>query len=165
MTPRKRISTAKGSLSPFALARCRGMRPPMMRGITRSSGERFLPSDPRTTRSNSASTAAEIRLRCWLPGDAYGPGASVRAFGTSYTLNDAGYHTYDLVFNPNTQSASLFIDGVERISGYTGYTYNLSADWGLVFGALSGGGMNFNLVRLTSPAVVPGFQWGCHGQY
>ncbi len=95
--------------------------------------------------------------------DPYGPEGSVRAFGPSYTLNDAGYHTYDLVLNPSTQLASLFVDGVERISGYTGYPYTPSADWGLVFGALSGGGMNFNLVRLTSPAVVPGYQWAATG--
>lgn len=88
--------------------------------------------------------------------DASGPGGSIRGFGPSYTLNDAGYHTYDLVFNPNTQppSARLFIDGVERISGYTG-NGSFVGDRGLVFNATSGGGMNFNLVRLTSPAVVP----------
>lgn len=85
-----------------------------------------------------------------------GPGGSLRGYGPSYTLNDAGYHTYDLVFNPNTQSATLFIDGVERISEeYTGNSI-APLNRGLLFGALSGGGMNFNLVRLTSPAVVPG---------
>ncbi|MEI2774357.1 MAG: CARDB domain-containing protein [Candidatus Competibacter sp.] len=86
--------------------------------------------------------------------DGLGPGPSVRGFGSTYALNDASYHTYDLVFNPQAQSASLFIDGVERLSGYTG-SPNLLADRGLYFGATSGGGMNFNLVRLTSPAVVP----------
>ncbi len=86
--------------------------------------------------------------------DALGPGGSERAFGPSYTLNDANYHTYDLVLNPSTKLASLFVDGVERISGYTGHSY-APQDLGLLFGALSGGGMNFNLVRLTSPAVTP----------
>ncbi len=85
--------------------------------------------------------------------DAAGPGGSTRGYGPTYALNDAGYHTYDLVFNPQTQSASLFIDGVERLSGYTGHTNYLN-DYGLIFGATSGGGMNFNLVRLTSPAIT-----------
>jgi len=93
-----------------------------------------------------------------------GPGGSIRGFGPSYTLNDAGYHTYDLVFNPNTQppSASLFVDGIKRISGYTGHT-DFLANRGLKFGAFSGGGINVNFVRLTSPAVVPGFQWVATG--
>lgn len=84
--------------------------------------------------------------------DGFGPGDSVRGFGPNYTLNDADYHTYDLVFDPDTQSASLLIDGVERISGYTGHSQFLN-DRGLAFVAASGGGMNFNLVRLTSPAA------------
>jgi len=84
--------------------------------------------------------------------DTLGPGGSIRGFGPSYTLNDAGYHTYELAFDPQTQSASLFIDGTRRISGYTGHT-NYLADMGLAFGATSGGGMNFNLVWLESPVV------------
>ncbi len=91
--------------------------------------------------------------------DAFGPGRSLRAYGPSYTLNDAGYHTYALVFNSQTQSASLFIDGVERISGYIG-NGNFVADRGLYFAASSGGGMNFNLVRLTSPAAAPSGWFG-----
>lgn len=83
--------------------------------------------------------------------DAAGPGSSIRGFGPSYTLNDAGYHTYELVFNPQTQSASLFIDGIERISGYKGYTRYTVND-GVVFGAHSGGSMNFNFVQLAMPA-------------
>ena len=82
-----------------------------------------------------------------------GPGGSLCGYGP-YTLNDSGYHTYDLVFNPLTQSAILFIDGVERISGYTG-SGAVSLNRGLLFGVNSGGGMNFNLVRLTSPAIAP----------
>ena len=91
--------------------------------------------------------------------DLLGPGGSVRAFGPSYTLNDAGYHTYDLAYDPITQSASLYIDGTERISGYTGHSQN-PQDLGLILGAFSGGGMNFNLVRLTSPTTVPGSNSG-----
>ena len=84
--------------------------------------------------------------------DAFGPGGSIRGFGPSYTLNDAGYHTYELIFNPQTQSASLFIDGAEGISGYTGHTQFLIGE--PRFGAISGGGMNFNLVRLASPNAL-----------
>ena len=101
---------------------------------------------------NSSGNAVAVLI---TSNDALGPGGSIRGFGPSYTLNDAGYHTYELVFNPQTQSASLFVDGTERISGYTGHTTQFLFDRGLEFGVLSGGGMNFNFVQLTSPMVSP----------
>jgi hypothetical protein len=44
---------------------------------------------------------------------------------TTYTLQAAGsgsYHTYELVYDPVARSADIFVDGVERISNYTGYS-------------------------------------------
>ncbi len=43
--------------------------------------------------------------------------------GGSFTLEGVGssaYHRYDLISNPNSGSADLFIDGIERLTGYTG---------------------------------------------
>jgi hypothetical protein len=59
----------------------------------------------------------------------------------------------DLVYRPATGTASLFIDGVERLSGYEGASSDGTA-YGLVFG---GGGIvvNFNLVKFESPVMSP----------
>jgi hypothetical protein len=87
--------------------------------------------------------------------DASGLGNSTRGFGPSYALSDSGYHTYDIVYDPTTQLARLFIDGVERISGYPGHNMYPGTP-GFGFDASGGGGMNVNFVRVTSPAVIPG---------
>jgi len=83
--------------------------------------------------------------------DAFGPGNSVQAHGPSFTLAGSGssYNTYQLVFNPVTQSANLFVDGIERLQDYTGDpTFVLNR--GLVWGALSGGQGNFAFVQVAS---------------
>lgn len=82
--------------------------------------------------------------------------AYLRAVGPSYTLTGSGssYHDYQLVYNPSTQLADLFVDGVERIQGYGGLLPIYPEDYGLMFGGWSGGQANFNLVRLTSPVVA-----------
>jgi hypothetical protein len=87
-----------------------------------------------------------------------GPGGSVGAPGASYTLAGSGssYHNYQLRYNPTTNSASLFVDGVDRIDGYTGETNFVNPTIGLAWGANSGGQGNFNLAELqTSVASVP----------
>lgn len=63
---------------------------------------------------------------------------------------DAGYHTYSLVYDPSSQLASLWIDGVERLSGYEGTTDFVSPTPHLVFGAINGGQVNFSLVDLQA---------------
>jgi len=82
--------------------------------------------------------------------DFNGPGNSVRAPGPNFTLTGLGssYHTYQLVFNPSTQLADLYVDGIKRIQNYAGLTswlYNR----GLEFGAGCGGQTNFDYVDLT----------------
>jgi hypothetical protein len=56
--------------------------------------------------------------------NASGPSQSVVAPGPSYTLVGSGnsYHTYQLAYDPNTQSADLFVDGIQRIENYLGHT-------------------------------------------
>jgi len=48
----------------------------------------------------------------------------------------------------------LFVDGTERIRGYTGDPSFLD-NKGLKFGAFSGGQINFAQVQLTSPVPEP----------
>lgn len=88
--------------------------------------------------------------------DPFGPDGSIRTPGPSYTLTGSGssYHTYQLVFNPEVRSADLFVDGTERIRGYTGDPSFLD-NKGLKFGAFSGGQINFVQVQLTSPVPEP----------
>lgn len=88
--------------------------------------------------------------------DPFGPDGSIRTPGPSYTLSGSGssYHTYQLVFNSEARSADLFVDGIERIRGYTGDPSFLD-NKGLKFGAFSGGQINFAQVQLTSPVPEP----------
>jgi PEP-CTERM motif len=86
-----------------------------------------------------------------------GPGGSTQSIGANYTLTGSGstYHTYQLVYDPTTNSADLFVDGAVRLTGYTGsttYPTNNALNWG----AVSGGQGNFNLVQVqTGSTVVP----------
>jgi hypothetical protein len=81
--------------------------------------------------------------------DNSGPGSSLVGTGPSYTLTGNDYHTYTLTYDPLTQLADLFIDGVQRIEGYAGNSTNRS-NVGLYFGAASGGQGDFNFVEVTS---------------
>jgi len=76
--------------------------------------------------------------------------------GPTYTLSGLGstYHAYDLLFEPGTQSADLYVDGVLRIADYQGFTYPVVTYAGL-FGAANSGTVNFNNVTLTVGAPVP----------
>ena len=67
----------------------------------------------------------------------------------------SGYHLYELVFDPVEGNADLFIDGVERLTGYSGAP--LAGDGRVIFGAGDSSGLgegNFNLVRFQ---VAPDF--------
>ena len=75
--------------------------------------------------------------------------------GINYTLTGGAnaYHLYELVMPPNGTTAKLLIDGVERISSYSGL--NLIVDKPLIFlGATSSyatGNVNYNLVQFVHP--------------
>jgi len=69
--------------------------------------------------------------------------------GTFVTLPGMTYHTIQLRIQPSSIAADLYIDGVLRISGYTGQTH-FTNPAGISFGADNGGAVNFNLVRLDS---------------
>ncbi len=75
--------------------------------------------------------------------------------GPSFTLEGASstYHLYELVFDPAAGSADLFVDGVERISGYQGVTDTTTAfvAWGSRQSAATGHG-HYNLVEFAVPS-------------
>jgi len=69
--------------------------------------------------------------------------------GATYTLQGAGssYNLFELVFDPNENSADLFVNGIERISDYEGVAISANR---VSFGALSSfdtGQGNYNLVE------------------
>jgi hypothetical protein len=75
--------------------------------------------------------------------------------GASVTVSGNGYHLYQLAYNPVSQTADLFIDGVDRIQGYQGHSEgNLFA--GFYFGALDHGTANFNLAQLETGLDIVG---------
>ncbi len=75
--------------------------------------------------------------------------------GPTYTLSDAAYHTYQLYYSPTTNSASLYIDGILVLPGYTGETA-YTGNWGLYWGVQNGGLGFFNEVQLeTGNDIVP----------
>jgi hypothetical protein len=68
-------------------------------------------------------------------------------------ITSNAYHLYELVMPPNGTTAKLLIDGVERISSYSGL--NLIVNKPLIFfGATSSyatGNVNYNLVQFVYP--------------
>jgi hypothetical protein len=76
--------------------------------------------------------------------------------GASAVVSGNGYHLYQLAFNPISQTADLFIDGVDRIQGYQGHADNRFR--GFYFGSLDLGTGNYNLAELDTgilTGVVP----------
>jgi hypothetical protein len=65
-----------------------------------------------------------------------------------------GYNTYQLDVNAGETAASLWVDGTEVATGYTGNT-SFVVDRGLEFAAFSGGQGNFNMESLSIPVGVP----------
>jgi len=82
--------------------------------------------------------------------------------GTLFTLSGGGdgYHTYELRYDPLLDSADLYIDGTERVSGYAGYP-DTSNGPRITFGAGQAtaiGHAHFSLARFRTvdpPQPVP----------
>jgi tRNA A-37 threonylcarbamoyl transferase component Bud32 len=56
--------------------------------------------------------------------------------GMDYVQTPAGqYHEYALIYDPNLKSADLWVDGVRRLTGYTGFS-QFQKDRGLLFSAM-----------------------------
>jgi len=68
--------------------------------------------------------------------------------GPSVNVSGNGYHLYELIYDPVAGSASLFVDGAETISGYTGFVEasTRSVMWGGGH-SIATGQANYNLVN------------------
>ena len=69
----------------------------------------------------------------------------------SYSLDANGYHDFALIYNPAQSTASLFVDGVERISDFAGFAATSTLPrvlWG-DYGNHDTGEGNFNYVALS----------------
>jgi len=78
-------------------------------------------------------------------------------FGTPLLIAGTGYHQYQLSYDPVSGSATLYIDGVQRVTGYTGSAVAGGAtqwNYGLVFGVANDGTGNFAGASLAA-AMVP----------
>jgi hypothetical protein len=74
-------------------------------------------------------------------------------FGSPVTIPGNEYHLYQLSYNPITATATLFVDGVEKVSGYAGAAISGGAtanNYGLAFGAVDDATGNFARVELDS---------------
>jgi hypothetical protein len=73
--------------------------------------------------------------------------------GATYCVSGAGYHLYQLSYDPQSGTASLYVDGSEVLTGYAGSAVSGGAtanNYGLVFAALNDAEINFNYVDLQS---------------
>ena len=86
--------------------------------------------------------------------DNMGPGNTIQSHGAQYTLTGAGssYNRYQLAVQSG--SATLYVNGKQVLTGYTGNTSFVSGN-GVVFTVNSGGKANYNLVGLTSTTILP----------
>jgi PEP-CTERM motif len=81
---------------------------------------------------------------------------TISSYGDSYTLTGSGssYHLFQLYENPTTGTADLYVDGVLSLSDYSGTGIN-ALNYGLVFGAVNGGDVNFSLVSVVAGNAIP----------
>jgi hypothetical protein len=71
----------------------------------------------------------------------------------------AGYHEFDLRFNPANQLSNLYVDGVERITGYPGFAesgYGPLVGWG---GGQSGSTGHAHYAEVTFSVVPEPSTW------
>ncbi|HED14298.1 MAG TPA: hypothetical protein ENI62_11715 [Gammaproteobacteria bacterium] len=99
------------------------------------------------------------------------PNNTLAATGTLFTLQNggAGYHLYEMVYDPLVDSVDLFIDGVERISNYAGVSSSLfnRVAWGSASSSDTGQSnwnqVEFEIAAVPLPAALPLFFSGLLG--
>lgn len=74
----------------------------------------------------------------------------------SYALEGVGstYHLYELMYDPVALNADLFVDGIERISNYAGYSLNQTQIFWGAGSTADTGAANYNLVQFTEPTTA-----------
>lgn len=71
----------------------------------------------------------------------------------SGSVEGVGYHLYEIVYDPATQTIDLFVDGDELISDFAGRNFaNLRQ---VLFGANSGGGTGTGYYNMVEFVVLP----------
>ena len=78
---------------------------------------------------------------------------SYTPFGSPLLLTGMDYHLYQLSYDPVTETAGLFVDGVLQVTGYPGSRISGGAtanNFGLAFGSLNNATANFALAGLDS---------------
>ena len=75
--------------------------------------------------------------------------------GPSYTASGSGYHLYELIFDPIAGSADLLVDGVERISDYTGHSQAVKRVFWGAGGSITTGQGNWNMVEFAVATPEP----------
>jgi hypothetical protein len=99
------------------------------------------------------------------------PNDSRIATGTFFTLQNggAGYHLYEMVYDPFANSVDLFIDGIERVSNYAGISSSLfnRVAWGSAASSDTGQSnwnqVQFEITAVPLPAALPLFFSGLLG--
>jgi YVTN family beta-propeller protein len=89
---------------------------------------------------------------------ASGGAFSYTPFGSPVLVQATDYHLYQLSYDPMTQTAALFVDGVKVVTGYPGsqITGGVTANnFGLVFGSIDDATANFALAELDSGQLTP----------
>ena len=74
--------------------------------------------------------------------------------GDVCTLENAGssYHLYEMIYDPTSNSANVYVDGIECFRGYEGFQWQVVDPyfgWG---SSSSFGNANYNMVRLE---IIP----------
>jgi len=93
------------------------------------------------------------------------------ATGASFTLQGggSGYHLYEMIYDPVAASLDLFIDGIERISNYSGIQSSLfnRVAWGsgssIDTGQSNWNQVEFEVAAVPLPASLPLFLAGLAG--
>jgi len=98
------------------------------------------------------------------------PDDTLTATGTLFTLQTggAGYHLYEMVYDPFAGSVDLFIDGIERISDYAGISNSFNrVAWGAASSSDTGQAnwnqVQFEIAAVPLPAALPLFFSGLLG--
>ncbi len=71
----------------------------------------------------------------------------------SGSVEGTGYHLYEMVYDPNDETVSLFVDGEEKISGFAGRAY--PGLHRVLFGANSSAGTGTGYYNMVEFIVVP----------
>lgn len=82
--------------------------------------------------------------------------------GIDFNTGSAGYHLYEMVYDPISGTTDVFVDSIERISNWTG-TVNPGRAGQFKFGSASSpdsGQGNYNMVEFSvTPVPIPGAVW------